>query len=149
METKPNMALLSNKSWLLQCITAVLILLVCIVAATNNKDGTKDEGGFLLQHRYLKGAILEDDAMFTDLFPLQPTDYIGFVAAVAGLMLAAGGGIGGGGILVPIYILLFEFPVKRTCCDHLQFLLLQVSQFLILHCSIFPQTPFLWLRSRF
>ena len=65
------------------------------------------------RHRSLKGTILADDAMFSDLLPLETPDYIGFACAVAGLMLAAGGGIGGGGILVPIYILLFEFPVKR------------------------------------
>ena len=39
------------------------------------------------------------------LFPLQPTDYAGYLFAMFGLILAAGGGIGGGGILVPIYIL--------------------------------------------
>ncbi|KAG7340346.1 sulfite exporter TauE/SafE [Nitzschia inconspicua] len=33
---------------------------------------------------------------------------------VVGLILAAGGGIGGGGILVPTYILLLDFPVKRA-----------------------------------
>jgi len=34
--------------------------------------------------------------------------------SVIGLILAAGGGIGGGGILMPIYILLLDFPVKRA-----------------------------------
>ncbi|KAL7546045.1 hypothetical protein ACHAWF_009388 [Thalassiosira exigua] len=41
-------------------------------------------------------------------------DYLGFGSAILGLLLAAGGGIGGGGLLVPIYILLLEFPVKHA-----------------------------------
>jgi len=46
------------------------------------------------------------------LFSLTLRDYIGLGAAILGLVLAAGGGIGGGGILVPIYILVLNFPVK-------------------------------------
>ena len=46
------------------------------------------------------------------LFPLNAADYLGLGAATLGLILAAGGGIGGGGILVPIYILVLGFPVK-------------------------------------
>ena len=45
---------------------------------------------------------------------LSQRETIGFLASVIGLILAAGGGIGGGGILMPIYILLLEFPVKRA-----------------------------------
>jgi uncharacterized membrane protein YfcA len=36
----------------------------------------------------------------------------GIVAACVGLILAAGGGIGGGGILVPIYILIMRFSAR-------------------------------------
>ena len=68
--------------------------------------------------RFLKVTMMEEDEHFPDLFPLSVSDYIGFACAVAGLMMAAGGGIGGGGILVPIYILLFEFPVKRKLNKH-------------------------------
>ena len=46
------------------------------------------------------------------LFPLRSTDVLGFMCASLGLVLAAGGGIGGGGILVPIYILVLGFPSK-------------------------------------
>jgi hypothetical protein len=58
--------------------------------------------------------LMHVDEDITSLFPFRPQDYIGFFCAVAGLMLAAGGGIGGGGILVPIYILIFDFPVKHA-----------------------------------
>eukprot|EP00980_Cylindrotheca_fusiformis_P009695 scaffold2142_cov190-Cylindrotheca_fusiformis.AAC.4 len=49
-----------------------------------------------------------------NLFPLSTSDAIGFTCAIVGLMIAAGGGIGGGGILVPIYILLMEFSPKHA-----------------------------------
>jgi len=39
---------------------------------------------------------------------------MGFAFATLGLMIAAGGGIGGGGILVPIYILIFGFSPKHA-----------------------------------
>lgn len=46
------------------------------------------------------------------LFPFQSSDYIGFGLAIVSLLMAAGAGVGGGGILVPIYILVMDFPVK-------------------------------------
>lgn len=48
------------------------------------------------------------------LMPLDNSDQIGFVFTVLGLMIAAGGGIGGGGILVPIYILIMGFTPKHA-----------------------------------
>lgn len=48
------------------------------------------------------------------LFPLTSSDYTGFLCAICGLMVAAGGGIGGGGILVPIYILVMGFSTKSA-----------------------------------
>lgn len=48
------------------------------------------------------------------LFPLTTSDYYGLGLTVLGLMVAAGGGIGGGGILVPIYILVMGFSPKHA-----------------------------------
>lgn len=48
------------------------------------------------------------------LMPLNGKDFRGFFCAVIGLMIAAGGGIGGGGILVPIYILVMGFTPKHA-----------------------------------
>lgn len=48
------------------------------------------------------------------LMSLSPREIFGFLASAIGLILAAGGGIGGGGILMPIYILMLRFPVKRA-----------------------------------
>lgn len=48
------------------------------------------------------------------LLPLSARDIIGLLCAALGLILAAGGGIGGGGILVPIYILILGFSSKQA-----------------------------------
>lgn len=53
-------------------------------------------------------------ARHAPLFPLQMSDNLGLFCAVLGLMVAAGGGIGGGGILVPIYILVMGFAPKHA-----------------------------------
>ncbi|KAL3938923.1 MAG: hypothetical protein SGBAC_006266 [Bacillariaceae sp.] len=59
-----------------------------------------------------------EDLMYEEehdpLFPLSTRDKVGFSCAILGLMIAAGGGIGGGGILVPIYILVMEFTPKHA-----------------------------------
>jgi uncharacterized membrane protein YfcA len=59
-------------------------------------------------------GILDEDEEIPSLFPFRTVDYVGFLCAVVGLILAAGAGIGGGGILVPIFILIFAFPVKHS-----------------------------------
>ena len=46
------------------------------------------------------------------LMPLDSWDISSFCLASLGLMVAAGGGIGGGGILVPIYSLILHFSPK-------------------------------------
>jgi len=49
-----------------------------------------------------------------DLFPLGTTDYLGLFCSTIGLMIAAGGGVGGGGVLVPIFILVMRFKAKHA-----------------------------------
>mmetsp|Transcript_40443 Transcript_40443/g.126537 ORF Transcript_40443/g.126537 Transcript_40443/m.126537 type:complete len:460 (-) Transcript_40443:211-1590(-) len=46
------------------------------------------------------------------LHPLDGRDWAGLTLAIFGLMIAAGGGIGGGGVLVPLYILVLGFHPK-------------------------------------
>jgi len=48
------------------------------------------------------------------LWPLNATDYVGFFLAIIGLIIASGGGIGGGGILVPVYIIVMRFTPKHA-----------------------------------
>jgi hypothetical protein len=62
------------------------------------------------QHHVHKPVYVEEHA---PLFPLTAADRLGFFLAILGLMVAAGGGIGGGGILVPIYILVMGFSPKH------------------------------------
>lgn len=52
---------------------------------------------------------VRDPNWHKDLFPLDNTDYAGFFCGAVGLMIAAGGGIGGGGVLVPLFILIMGF----------------------------------------
>jgi len=53
-----------------------------------------------------------DPSAHKDLLPLDGTDFLGVFLSSIGLMIAAGGGIGGGGILVPLYILVLGFSPK-------------------------------------
>jgi uncharacterized membrane protein YfcA len=62
-----------------------------------------------------------------DLFPLNNRDITGTVLCIVGLMIAASGGIGGGGILVPLLILVFGFSPK---------LAIPLSNFTILGSSL-------------
>jgi uncharacterized membrane protein YfcA len=71
-------------------------------------------------------ALLEY-AYHKDLFPLNSSDYIGTTLCIVGLMIAASGGIGGGGILVPLLILVFGFSPK---------LAIPLSNFTILGSSL-------------
>lgn len=57
---------------------------------------------------------LPADLRHKDLFPLNGDDILGTILAVAGLIIAASGGIGGGGILVPLLILIFKFSPKMA-----------------------------------
>jgi hypothetical protein len=47
-----------------------------------------------------------------DLFPLDASDYWGTILVTLGLLVAASGGIGGGGILVPLLILVYQFSPR-------------------------------------
>lgn len=63
------------------------------------------------EHQHVHNPVYEEN--HPPLFPLSTNDRIGFSLAICGLMIAAGGGIGGGGILVPIYILVMGFSPKH------------------------------------
>ena len=62
-----------------------------------------------------------------DLLPMDNNDIIGTSLVSLGLMIAASGGIGGGGILVPLLILVFNFHPKFA---------IPLSNFTILGASI-------------
>lgn len=52
--------------------------------------------------------------MHKDLFPLSSRDLISWIIASVALFIAAGGGIGGGGILVPLYIIGLRFATEHA-----------------------------------
>ena len=62
-----------------------------------------------------------------NLIPLNDSDMIGSLLVILGLMLAASGGIGGGGILVPLLIIVFKFNPKHA---------IPLSNFTILGSSV-------------
>ena len=65
-------------------------------------------------HRALTNAAQNANGTHKPLWPLETRDYLGFLCAIFGLIIAAGGGIGGGGVLVPIYIIVFHFHPKHA-----------------------------------
>lgn len=62
-----------------------------------------------------------------DLLPMDASDFWGTLTVTLGLLVAAAGGIGGGGILVPLLILIFGFSPKYA---------VPLSNFTILGSSI-------------
>jgi uncharacterized membrane protein YfcA len=95
----------------------VLMLLVVVGAEAYAKVNHEGEAFEKRQHRIESSGILmliDDAETLPPLFPFRWQDYVGYGVAVLGLLLAAGGGIGGGGILVPTYILLLDLPVKHA-----------------------------------
>jgi uncharacterized membrane protein YfcA len=91
---------MANKlDWFIS-VFGVLLFLVAILWVQNDisSDG----------HRRLLTAAHKP------LLPLDFQDVVGTVLISLGLLIAASGGIGGGGILVPLYILVFEFGPKHA-----------------------------------
>jgi hypothetical protein len=111
---------------------AAIVMVACIAAITiavqneHSQDVTVDDSWHLfsfgrrgmLDASHVSGAVHPHSPIFREehppLFPLKTSDYYGLFFAVVGLILAAGGGIGGGGILVPIYILVMGFSPKHA-----------------------------------
>ena len=66
-------------------------------------------GNAALRHSALLGSIVlwrtTTPSPHSDLFPLDARDIVGFILAILSLLVAAGGGIGGGALLVPICLI--------------------------------------------
>lgn len=77
--------------------------------------------------RYLTDTSSESISTHKDLFPMTTSDVVGTILVGVGLMIAASGGVGGGGILVPLLILVFGFHPKYA---------VPLSNFTILGSSI-------------
>uniref|UniRef100_A0A7S4R551 Membrane transporter protein n=1 Tax=Alexandrium monilatum TaxID=311494 RepID=A0A7S4R551_9DINO len=53
-------------------------------------------------------------AYHKELFPLDRMDVVTLILSALGLVIAGGGGIGGGGILVPLFMLVMKFRPKHA-----------------------------------
>lgn len=58
------------------------------------------------------GGSGDDSGHHKPLLPLGPRDSLGLVAAALAILLASGSGIGGGGLLVPIFLLVLGFGTR-------------------------------------
>ena len=96
--------------WAAMVIASVVAAGYVSYQTTNNNDWDFNRLLETSQER-VHNPVYEEN--HKPLFPLSTSDRIGFFLAICGLMIAAGGGIGGGGILVPIYILVMGFSPKH------------------------------------
>jgi uncharacterized membrane protein YfcA len=106
-----NQNFIISKSSLISILSFVLVLLVIIVS--NTVDGQRVRR--VLSEETEVVEVQESPyhrSQHKALFPLDSSDVWGFGFASFALMIAAGGGIGGGGMLVPIYILVMGFTPK-------------------------------------
>merc|ERR1712072_1430691 len=82
------------------CYVIVFVLLVAYTDGKINCDRTCNPQKPEYAHKQLT--------------PLDTSDWVGFAVSILAILLAAGGGIGGGGMLVPIYILIMHFLPKEA-----------------------------------
>lgn len=80
--------------------------------ATDEESPSKDSSESTFSEEEKEEIPEEDMHWHKKLFPLDSTDYLGIFLSCCGLIIASGGGIGGGGILVPLYILVIGFTPK-------------------------------------
>jgi hypothetical protein len=87
-----------------------MIFYAYMLISQDSNDARRQLYDFNAHHEH-KPVFNEEHA---PLFPLTSSDYWGLGAATIGLMISAGGGVGGGGILVPVYILILGFSPKHA-----------------------------------
>ena len=119
---------MGRSHWIAKCFVATIGLgYLASVTATvteletidSNQTRSLPQWEISLKNSTMSEWLKEGDEHFYEehhdsLFPLEASDYLGFALCLLGLMLAAGGGIGGGGILIPIYILVMDFSPKHA-----------------------------------
>ena len=125
----PSQPSTSYKRWLL--LTAVVLLVAWTATYSDSLSFPGDPRGSVhkivnswgdrfLQEQQQHGdqphpaLPSEETTVLPQLLPLSIRDLVGFGLASLGLIMAAGGGIGGGGMLVPIYILIFGLDARHA-----------------------------------
>jgi len=93
-------------------VTVICIAALAYQVAAECADCAEHEG-----HDCSDCADAEEDkhhSHFKHLLPLDEYDYAGFISMGTFTAIAAGGGIGGGGVLVPLLILVMGFAIKSA-----------------------------------
>jgi uncharacterized membrane protein YfcA len=109
-------------------LTSIIVTVVVYISYDNILNFQKETNygnSDNMIHRFLMGE--DPNMIHKDLYPLDTSDYVGTMLVGLGLMIAASGGIGGGGILVPLLILVYGFHPKYA---------IPLSNFTILGSSI-------------
>jgi uncharacterized membrane protein YfcA len=114
-----------HAAWLVKAPASLVLMVIAVVILfatfgdmTNASQHDHDRADNDYQRsRQLLGELTNMSVLLpTDqhkpLLPLDSTDILGFVLSTVSLMIAAGGGIGGGGILIPIYIIIMDFSPR-------------------------------------
>jgi uncharacterized membrane protein YfcA len=91
-------------------ISAVIAYAAVLYIANEGLLGSMDSTLFEYGRQLLEQTV--ENLSHKDLFPMDSTDWWGTITVTLGLLIAAAGGIGGGGILVPLYILVMGFRPK-------------------------------------
>ena len=105
---------------MISIVLVACVATVMIVTCEHDASEQDDYGFFDSSHQNMleEATAIHHKPIYpedhTPLFPLTASDYYGIMFSVVGLAIAAGGGIGGGGILVPIYILVVGFSPKHA-----------------------------------
>lgn len=89
--------------------SGVVILVLIFIEL---KDQLRNITSFQSNIQRLLGGIHFPASQHKNLFPIDHADVVGSFLVAVSLMIAASGGIGGGGILVPLLIMVFGFHPK-------------------------------------
>lgn len=100
-----------NRSFYSFAVIGVIAYISLLFMAKEGYLGST-ESEFFEYGRQLLEQTVELHLPHKPLFPMNSADWYGTIAVTLGLLIAAAGGIGGGGILVPLYILIIEIRPK-------------------------------------
>jgi uncharacterized membrane protein YfcA len=107
-QTKSNDNDGRQRYWFINFASMLLLILVSVLVFALTISSKNDEEHSRRELVELNPGTNRHKA----LFPMDGSDKWGLGCASFALMIAAGGGIGGGGMLVPIYILVMGFTPK-------------------------------------
>lgn len=86
---------LSLETFAYLSVTLLLSLVLTAVLLSHHASLHRDAAAAMVHSQPL--SLLDEVSPLPPLFPLRLRDYVGYALAMSGLILAAGGGIGGGG----------------------------------------------------